>query len=322
MSEPRILDIRALRALAQAELAGADAAQAGAPATPSSLLFLIGDIHGHLDAFEAALAAAGVDLASGRVPAGTVVVQLGDLVHGGPEGDGCVALADRLLAANPDGRYQQLVGNHDAHYLGGPDVSGRAVYRPVSDETHRTLQRWWQEGAARLALAFATRELGPLLVSHGGLCAGLWHELGAPADPEQAAAQIEALRSEPAVAFRPGWLMTGTVDHAAGVTGPRSGSELAASWLREGALPFAQVHGHEGVWWWPDDRFHDDVPAQVQALSTVDPQLRSSWVTLGGRRLQSIDARLDAGWRRFAWQPLRLELVEAAAVAESGDTEG
>lgn len=254
---------------------------------------LIGDIGGHHDVFVAALTAAGVDVAARRVPGDLTVVQVGDLVHKGPADAACVQLADDLLRAAP-GAYVQLWGNHDAAYVGGPDVSGRPGVTAIDDGSAATLRRWYAAGTARLAVAIDTVERGPVLVTHGGLTAGLWRRLGRPATAVAAAEAVNGLLSDPQLAFRPGRLMTGVVDLAAGVTCPRTGAELAASWLAEGVLPFDQVHGHEAVWDWPAGRWHDDVPAAVRELSTVEPDRRSCSVEIAGRRLLSVDWVLGA----------------------------
>jgi hypothetical protein len=268
-------------------------------------IHLIGDIGGHLDVFAEALILAGVDVAARAIPEGTLVIQVGDLVHKGPDDDGCVALADDLLAT---GRYLQLWGNHDAHYIGGPDVSARPGVSPVGPASTATFRRWADTGAARLAVALDTVELGPALVTHGGLTRGLWQELGSPADAGEAAMRINALLTDPERAFRPGWLMTGVHDRAAGVTCPRTGAELAGPWLERGAMPFHQIHGHESTWWWPHDRFHDDCPPEVAAATTLDTSRRHCWVEVGGMRLWSIDWVLGAAAPAGVdWSPLALE---------------
>ena len=64
----------------------------------------------------------GADLDSGVVPEGLAIIQVGDLVHKGPDSGECFALADRFLVSSP-GRWVQLVGNHEAQYLGGTPVA-------------------------------------------------------------------------------------------------------------------------------------------------------------------------------------------------------
>lgn len=266
---------------------------------------IIGDIGGHLDVFAEALTHLGVDVAGASIPADLVVVQVGDLVHKGPDDTGCVTLADRLLAT---GRYVQLWGNHDAHYIGGPDVSSRPGVQALPETTAAMLERWYETGSAQLAYALESVELGPVLITHGGLTQGLWKQLGEPATPDTAAPKINELLNDPDRAFRPGWLMTGHYDDAAGVTCPRTGVELAAPWLEQGDMPFSQVHGHEGVWYWPEDRFHDDCPQAVRKASVVDHARRFCEVQVGKHTLMSVDWVLGAAAPRRPWVPLELHL--------------
>ena len=265
----------------------------------------IGDVGGHLDVFIEALEQSGVDVEAGQVPAGLTVIQVGDLVHKGPDDDGCVELADRLLRANR-GRYVQVLGNHDAHYLGGPDVSARRGVSPIGQTAQQTLRRWVDCGLAQLAAAVDVNPYGPVLVTHAGLTAGLWEELGCPTSPGEAAKRVNGLLADPEVAFRPGWLMTGRVDRAAGVTCVRTGTELAAPWLENGSMPFSQIHGHEGVWLWSTDSWHDDVPEQVRAASTVDRERRFCWTDVAEHRLLSVDWVLGIQAPTRPWAPLVL----------------
>jgi hypothetical protein len=282
------------------------------------ILALFGDIHGSYRRFCDELTRIGVDVRTGKVPEGLLIIQVGDLVHGGGEDQlACLRLADLLLRISPE-RYVQLLGNHDAHYLGGPDVSTRSPFRQLVDEGIEILCRWQASGAARLAVAISTRELGDVLVTHGGLTAGLWRELGMPATATAAASALNELLTDPARAFRPGKLMTGELNMAAGVTGPRTGAELAQSWLDEGAAPFHQVHGRESAWWWPDHAWHDDVSAQIQSLTVVDRGARRSTTRIGAHSLISIDGKLDALDADTPWHPLLLcEMAEAKGQASS-----
>ncbi|MGO9028167.1 MAG: hypothetical protein ACLQOZ_06025 [Acidimicrobiales bacterium] len=54
------------------------------------------------------MAALGADLDHGIVPEGLAIIQVGDLVHKGPDSEGCVALVERFLLNSP-GRWVQLV---------------------------------------------------------------------------------------------------------------------------------------------------------------------------------------------------------------------
>src|SRR6266704_3187599 len=127
---------------------------------------VLGDLSGHLAPFAQALRELGVDVAAAQVPDDLVVVQVGDLVHKGPDSDAIVALVDRLLAANP-GCYVQLLGNHEDQYLGGHQFFDQAP--PLAPTTIATLRRWQAVGALKAAAAIRTAGGASYLVTHAGL---------------------------------------------------------------------------------------------------------------------------------------------------------
>lgn len=86
---------------------------------------LFGDLSGHTVPLYPALEALGVDVAADRIPEDLVVVQVGDLVHKGPDGDEAVALVDRMMLANP-GRWVSSSGTTKRSISQGP-VSGRVT---------------------------------------------------------------------------------------------------------------------------------------------------------------------------------------------------
>ena len=149
---------------------------------------VIGDIGGHLDALRGELRRLGVD-DDRPIPDDLVVVQVGDLVHRGPDFDAVVAYVDRRLRSQPD-RWIQLVGNHEANYVRPP------VFRwpeQVCRGTARTLQRWWRRRELRVAAAVET-DRESFLVTHAGLTAQFWAQsLGAPTTARDASITIVAL---------------------------------------------------------------------------------------------------------------------------------
>ena len=80
---------------------------------------VIGDVGGHLSELRRELVRLGADEETGELPADLTIVQVGDLVHRGPDSAGVVRLVDRHLRARP-GQWIQLVGNHEAQYLTAP----------------------------------------------------------------------------------------------------------------------------------------------------------------------------------------------------------
>lgn len=84
------------------------------PAIPAGQrVYAVGDVHGRLDLFEAAIAAIETDDAV-RLPADTTIVLLGDLVDRGPDSAGVLAAA-RTLAARRKVRI--IAGNHEEMFL-------------------------------------------------------------------------------------------------------------------------------------------------------------------------------------------------------------
>ena len=209
----------------------------------------IGDVGGHLEQLREALLALGADPERGRLPPGLAVVQVGDLVHKGPESDGVVELVDRFLATDPR-RWVQLEGNHEACYV----REDLFLHDAVAPRTAERLRAWRDDGLLRLAVAVETASLGPTLITHAGLTAELWQQLGRPATPSAA---VRRVAEEPALASRPG-RMLGGVDTSGGVQWAEAVHELYGPWLdgeRAGVpLPFSQVHGHSSAVWWARGR--------------------------------------------------------------------
>lgn len=98
----------------------------GRPAEPrhsvpdGSRFYVIGDVHGRLDLFEALIAAIESDDRAAS-PARTTIVLLGDLVDRGPNSAGVVARALRWQAER---RVVLLAGNHEEMFLDSFDDTG------------------------------------------------------------------------------------------------------------------------------------------------------------------------------------------------------
>jgi hypothetical protein len=245
---------------------------------------IFGDLSGHTTPLYPALVALGVDVADGSIPYGLTVVQVGDLVHRGPDGDEAVALVDRLMTANP-GRWVQLMGNHEAQHVGGPSF-GVCDCDPA---TVSTIRRWVRDGQARLAVAVRPDVGQSMLVTHAGLTRWLWARMGRPADPAAAAATIvRSLYRDPGRALASGVMLHGMAGDEPGVLWAAAGEELYASWARHTA-PFRQVHGHTSAWEWGCGAWRPGTPAVVQAGAVVDSEQRHTTVTLGGQLFYGLD---------------------------------
>lgn len=263
---------------------------------------VIGDVGGHLAALYDELVRLGMDPASYELPADLTVVQVGDLIHKGPDSDGVVAMVDELMRVNGS-RWVQLLGNHESLYVTAPTFGWNET---LSDETISTLQRWWADGSMTLAASFDTqgvevrraggeREVlgeGGLLVTHAGLTLGCWKMLGSSSEVHEVAALINAERyTMSSCVWNTGRMLEGWINPRAGVVWAEAGVELVQGWLDSGDSPgFHQVHGHSTMYWWSNGRW---VPAGLgRSLGDrvkLDPKKRHSRVELHGQVVWGVD---------------------------------
>jgi hypothetical protein len=244
----------------------------------------------------------GADTSTGTLPEDLVVVQVGDLVHKGPDSAAVVALVDRMLTGSPGG-WVQLIGNHEAQEgLGGPSFWPESL----RDEDRAVLHRWVDCDQARLAVALDTVEYGPALVTHSGLTRPKWDEIGQPDEPAVAAASLnDELDAQRDRAFAPGELLGVRPRQPVGVTwaSPR---ELHLSWDME-QLPFSQIHGHASPRQWDSGTWAPGLPRRVTARATVDPVTRHCDVAWpGGEHIVCVDPGFGADLAPVPLAPLLL----------------
>jgi hypothetical protein len=256
---------------------------------------IFGDLSGHYWAWSEALTDLGVDIETGDVPDDLWIVQVGDLVHKGPDSAKNVELADRLLAS---GRYVQLVGNHESQYVGGIPFWGRTV----GAQAAATMKSWWREGKMQVAIGLDT-EHGSLLVTHAGLTFDRWVELGRPEDVAEAARKVNDMPK--GAKFGPGWMLdAGRHGEKVGPVWAHPTREVYEGWV-DGA-PFGQVHGHcslinwrDKTWWAPPlTNFTDDYDVYGKGVRRVEFRLGGRWW-----------AAVDPGVGKFPvdWAPLVVE---------------
>lgn len=244
---------------------------------------VIGDVGGHLGALQAELARIGVpDGGTGEVPDDLVVLQVGDLIHRGPDSAGVVSLVDTHLRRTPD-RWLQLIGNHEAYYIYGPQFR---LEERLDRKAANTIRGWWDDGLLRAGAAFATGG-GSYLATHAGLTREYWRMfLGAPETAAEAASALDdMLRRGDDRLLRTGRIHGGAVDFAAGPLWAASDVELVASWRGHG-VPFSQVHGHSSPVRWPAGTPVGDVALEEVSIDHV---LRHTTIHLRGREFIGVD---------------------------------
>ncbi len=270
---------------------------------------MIGDVGGQAAALRDALAALGADPEDLRLPDDLTVIQLGDLVHRGPDSPGAVAIARTVMARQP-GKWIQLAGNHEAYYLTPPKFHWP---ERLPEEDLETIYRWWRTRQMRVAAAIEVAgEPHQYLVTHAGLTEGFWrHFIGMPAGAAESALALNGLigRVHESWLYRPGVMVTGDVDLAAGPLWASAPDELVPSWTASAAAaPFHQIHGHSSTIDWVTGRRYgrQDLPVAV----TEDGSRRHATVLVEGMAIVGIDPghgrRPAPSWEPFVLHDARV----------------
>lgn len=263
---------------------------------------VIGDVAGHLDELQSELVRLGADARTGALPPDLTVVQVGDLVHRGPDSDGVVRRVDRYLTEQPT-QWIQLVGNHEVQYLRDPAFVWADRIGPRAQDA---LRRWWADGRMRVAVAVDTTAAS-YLITHAGLTAGFWRKaLGAPGTAHEASRALNGLAgARDNVLFRPGQMLSGRVTHQAGPIWAAAATELLPSW-RGVPLPFSQVHGHATVYDWRDHCFR--VGDDIARATVVDEEAKHETTVLPGGQIVGV----DPGHGRQPRRPWRAWVITAS----------
>lgn len=246
---------------------------------------VIGDVGGHLDGLWRELERLGADPASGRLPDDLTVVQVGDLVHRGPESEAVIDLVDRFLE-HGDGRWVQLAGNHEAQYLRHPAFQWRDW---ISTASADRLRSWWVAGEMVVA-AVVPHHDEEALVTHAGLTEEFWRrDLGSPPTAREAAERLNDMAAHGHSAlFRDGAMLTGRTSLRAGPLWAEAARELVAGWQSR-TMPFSQVHGHSSCYDWAAGAWRVQVPDEVVAATTLDHDRSHEQTRLDGGVLVGID---------------------------------
>lgn len=228
---------------------------------------VIGDIHGDYGAFLAALSTVGVECHNlceaesedergrhGCWPENLWVVQLGDQIHRGEDGDLVLKLRNKLRA-HSSGRFVDLWGNHEAQYRGGP-----RFWRTRNDHINPD---HIDPDTSRAAAAAIVTERRVWIASHAGITRG-WLDAAREktqsdfADPAEIAVEANRqwIRRDPAL-LRSGVMLgsvgrfhPGAVNHAAGPLWAELGQEVLDSWGSGEGLDFSQIVGHSRIFDW------------------------------------------------------------------------
>lgn len=245
---------------------------------------VIGDVGGHATPLRDELARLGAR-PDGSLPEDLIVVQVGDLIHRGPDSAAVVDLVDRYLRMQP-AQWIQLIGNHEVNYLQQPVF---AWPETLSRKHTRILNQWWRSGAAVVAAAVETTTYESFLITHAGITAEFWASiLGGPPTAAEAARRINDLaKSDAETVFRAGVMLGGTTASDVGPLWADTTTELVPGWA-DRHMPFSQIHGHSSISTWREDDAGVAQPG-IEALVTIDVDAKHESVHLAGGRLIGID---------------------------------
>lgn len=270
---------------------------------------IFGDVGGHADELYSELVRLGCDpdpatWARDGWPADLVVVQAGDLVDG-PDDEACIA----MWQSAPEGRWVQIVGNHEVRYLGGPTFSG-----PSTSAAVRALLRDLDDAhLLRPAVALDIAGWGQTLVTHAGCSAGFVTTINcASSDAARVAETLNGLwdsgnRQRRATVWRPGKMLAESrfgsfVDPQAGCVWASAAAEVWPSWEAR-TMNFAQVHGHAQVYLWDKGAWLHTARNLIDRDTRSDAGIRVHRNAPGVQRCGDGLWGLDTARRHVWWRP-------------------
>lgn len=250
---------------------------------------VIGDVSGHWTPFARALRSLGVDVHDRTLPDDLTIVQVGDLIHKGPDSEAITEAVDQFLTTYPN-RWRQLLGNHEAHHVGGPQFArfGDAA----ADTVIGRVKGWWDAKQIAVAVAVVADTGTETLVTHAGVTRDFYAWIGRPGTATEAAAVINDMaRTTPDEVFEPGRMLGGWGPPRTppGPIWAAASDELYGAWAQAPALPFDQIHGHSSAWVWSTRAWATATPNRVRAVTTVDPRRRHVTFRHGGHKIVGCD---------------------------------
>lgn len=234
---------------------------------------VFGDVGGQGSLFLNALEELNIDLENCLIPEDLTIIQLGDLIHKGPDSDLIVSFVDELLEKNPD-NWVQLSGNHELQHCYGH------IFFPCycSPETVRTLREWWNNSEMQMAVQIrhdSTDDMFTMpdtLVTHAGLTHDLWEEV--PGDELSSWVKYANEQEFYRLSRATGLMLGESRNFRAGPIWAHCLYEVYESWSGT-AMPFNQIHGHTAPFvYWLNNWFN--VPQEWRDKITLNWDLKTS----------------------------------------------
>lgn len=256
---------------------------------------IVGDIGGQLDLFKEVVEKLGGNPDTGVLPKDLTVIQIGDIVRMNISSDldslGCALYADTLINVN-EGRYIQMIGNHETPLLEGVSDPHWKIHD--LPDCREIIEHWHDSGKGHYALALHDNETGrDILLTHAGLTSGyLYHWLESPLDASAAVVAREYNKRAWELGVinveNPGGLVTGIQTMDADAQWAKV-SEVHDSW-RGLDMPFDQIHGHSVAFRWDAQTWWPEIQQDVIDTTIVDETQRYTLTKRNdGTTIRSVD---------------------------------
>lgn len=233
--------------------------------------YLLGDIGGQLSVFEKAL-----DQIE-DAPA----IQVGDMIRMNSQWRENNSILVEYMEELSNWIF--LYGNHESVALGGPKPPGKIVEEKIDLEDVEKLRRLWEsEGALAVSV-------DGVLISHGGLTAEYWRELGSPETSEKAAALINMNAGRPFSEWDVGGRLTGDFYVNPRTPWPAMEEELLTGWREEEEMPFHQIIGHAAPFKVFDEEYWPNVSYETLNTTELISEFGYARIDLMGKRVLSTD---------------------------------
>lgn len=271
---------------------------------------VVGDIGGQLEVFHDVIRDLGGDMDTGMLPDDLIVIQVGDIVRFNDSADldsyGCAALADKLIQAN-NGKYIQLLGNHETPLLGGalhPNWNLKEL-----PESQPIIESWWNEKKAYIGVVLTADGKDDIVITHAGLTRGFMETKLKTQNPREAIHKLNSYVGNVAIT---------DIEHTGGlidkVHNPNvdtfwalAGSELYDEWF-DGELTFNQLHGHSCIYDWEKDSYWWDATERVIDSTEVNKEDRFTTTTHpNGHRFRTVDWELLNTKKKKVWPILVID---------------
>lgn len=211
---------------------------------------VFGDTGGHFQQLYRGLLKAGMTEEL-YLPENTIIIHCGDLVHKGPQSKEILEMIEKIRIINP-GQWIQIMGNHEAQYLGG------VYFRKIgllNEFSQSILERWYNDGFLKFTYAIPAGAIiktsnkeyvleDPLVFSHAGISFPFWEKFLRNYEVEEYNNVISSLSLEDI--HKPG-LMMGIECDISSPTGTIWSHGIHESWFlwnKINSTTFNQAVGH------------------------------------------------------------------------------